>query len=47
MNTDRVYRKCLSKERIIEEIEKNKGCQFDPEIAEVMLRLLKEKKIKM
>ncbi|MBR4767739.1 MAG: HD-GYP domain-containing protein [Lachnospiraceae bacterium] len=37
MNTDRVYRKRLSKERIISELEDNKGRQFDPAIAEIML----------
>ncbi len=45
MNTNRVYRKRLSKERIIEEIETNKGKQFDPKIADIMLRLLREGKI--
>ena len=45
MNTNRVYRNRLSTERIIEEIETNKGKQFDPEIADVMLRLLREGKM--
>ena len=45
MNTDRVYRKRLSKERIIEEIEKGRGTQFDPKIADVMLSLIKNNKI--
>jgi response regulator RpfG family c-di-GMP phosphodiesterase len=30
MNTNRVYRKKLSKESILEEIERCKGKQFDP-----------------
>ena len=42
MNSNRVYRKKLSRDYIIGEIEKNKGCQFDPVIADVMLRLLRE-----
>ena len=46
MNTDRVYRKKLSKDRIIDEIERNKGGQFDPEIADVMLKLLREDKLR-
>ena len=46
MNTNRVYRKKLSKENVIQEIEKNKGTQFDPKIADVMLRLLREDKLK-
>ncbi len=37
MNTDRVYRRRLSKERIISELESNKGRQFDPAIADIML----------
>ncbi len=47
MNTNRVYRNRLSKEDIISEIENNKGKQFDPEIAEVMLELLRSGKIAM
>ena len=45
MNTNRVYRSRLTKEHIIDEIEKNKGRQFDPKIADIMLRLLREGKI--
>lgn len=41
MNSNRVYRKKLTKESIINEIESNKGSQFDPEIADVMLKLLR------
>ncbi len=41
MNTDRVYRKRLSRERIISELEQNRGLQFDPLIADIMLRLIK------
>lgn len=45
MNSDRVYRKRLSKEKIIEEITECKGKQFDPKIADIALRLIKEGKI--
>ena len=41
MNSNRVYRKKLTKECIISEIEQNKGRQFDPEIADIMLKLLR------
>ena len=41
MNSNRVYRKKLAKESIINEIESNKGSQFDPEVADVMLSLLR------
>ena len=45
MNTDRIYRNKLSQKKIIEEIEKNKGKQFDPKIADVFMKLLKDGKI--
>lgn len=45
MNTDRVYRKKLPREQIIREIEMNKGLQFDPEIADIMLTLLNENRL--
>lgn len=45
MNTNRVYRDKLSQEHIISELEKCKGRQFDPEITDVMLRLIKEGQI--
>ncbi len=41
MNSNRVYRKKLTQECIINEIELNKGRQFDPVIADVMLKLLR------
>ena len=47
MNSNRVYRKKLSKEYILQELEQNKGRQFDPEVADIFLQLLKEKKIDM
>ncbi len=45
MNSNRVYRKKLTPEMIVEEIEKNKGKQFDPKIADVFLKLIKEEEI--
>lgn len=47
MNSNRVYRRHLSKETIIGEIEKNKGTQFDPKIADIMLRLIRDGKIRV
>lgn len=47
MNSSRVYRKNLSKEYIINELINNKGTQFDPKIADIMLNLIKEGKIKI
>ena len=41
MNSNRVYRNKLSKEQIINEIETNKGKQFDPKVADVFLSILK------
>lgn len=37
----RIYRKKLTKEEIIGELEKNKGTQFDPEIADIFLKIIK------
>ena len=47
MNTDRCYRKKLDRETIISEITTNKGKQFDPEIADIALRLIADGKIKL
>ena len=40
MSSKRNYRNELSPEHIIEEIQRNKGTQFDPEIADVFLDIL-------
>ena len=45
MNTDRVYRKKRTKDQIISELETNKGLQFDPKIADIMLDLIREGRI--
>ncbi len=42
MNSNRCYRQKLTKEVIIDELEKNKGKQFDPEIVEHILKLIKQ-----
>ncbi len=42
MSSDRCYRKALSKEKILDELQKGKGTQFDPEIVEIMLKMLEE-----
>ena len=47
MNTNRVYRNKLTKEKVINEIETNKGKQFDPQVADVMLNLIRTGKIKV
>ena len=43
MHTNRSYRSRLSDDVILSELEKNKGIQFDPDVAEAMLRLLRKK----
>ena len=40
MASDRSYRKALPQDAIRKEIEKGKGTQFDPEIADVMLSII-------
>lgn len=47
MNSNRVYRNKLSYEYITNELESNKGTHFDPKIADIMLDLIKEGKVKI
>jgi len=42
MTTDRPYRKALPHDKALEEIRKNAGSQFDPEVVEVFLSTIKE-----
>lgn len=44
MASNRSYRKYLPQDVIREEIEKGKGTQFDPEIADIMLKMMEEDK---
>jgi len=41
MNSTRPYRSALSNQEIIKELEKGKGQQFDPEIADVFLNVIR------
>ena len=41
MNSDRIYRKHLSREKIISEFNRGKGTQFDPELVDVFVFMLK------
>lgn len=41
MASNRAYRQRLSLENIIKELEKGKGAQFDPELAELFIQMLK------
>jgi hypothetical protein len=40
MNSDRCYRSHLSKDVILSELENNKGSQFDPKIAQIMIDMI-------
>lgn len=40
MNSDRCYRDHLSKDVILAELKNNKGTQFDPEIAQIMIDMI-------
>jgi len=42
MTSNRSYRNALSQETVREEIEKGKGTQFDPVIADIMLQMIDE-----
>ena len=42
MTSNRSYRGLLSQETVLHEVEKGRGSQFDPKIAEVMIELIKK-----
>ena len=42
MTSNRVYRRRLSDEIVIQELEKGKGSQWDPELVDIFLELMKE-----
>ena len=44
MTSNRSYRGVLSQEIVLSEVEKGKGSQFDPQIAEIMIELIKSDK---
>ena len=45
MSSRRIYRNQLPQQTIIKELAKNRGSQFDPEITDIFLKLLKEDKV--
>ena len=45
MTANRVYRQKLDFSFVVEEIERCKGSQFDPKIADIMLKLIRDGKI--
>ncbi len=42
MTSDRVYRGRLTREQVLNEIEKNRGTQFAPEVADTVLAMIKD-----
>jgi putative nucleotidyltransferase with HDIG domain len=42
MYSDRIYRTSRSREYVIEQLEKNKETQFDPELSDIMIELIRE-----
>ena len=44
MTSNRSYRSYLPQKEAREELERNKGTQFDPEIADIMLQIIDEDK---
>ena len=47
MNSDRVYRGKKDISYILEQLEQGKGTQFDPNIDEIVISLIKEKKLRL
>ena len=45
MRSKRIYRNALPPQTIYEEIKKNRGAQFDPELTDIFLRLLAENRM--
>ena len=45
MTANRVYRKQMDFDYVLSELQKGKGTQFDPQVVEIMLRLIDEGKI--
>lgn len=45
MNSRRIYRGALSREIIYEELRKNRGLQFDPQITDIFLKLMDENRL--
>ena len=45
MSSRRIYRSALSRDVIYEEIRKNRGLQFDPEITDIFLKLMDENRL--
>jgi len=42
MHSNRIYRSSRSREYVMEQLEKNKGTQFDPELSDIMIQLIGE-----
>jgi diguanylate cyclase (GGDEF)-like protein len=47
MTENRVYRKAISKQAAIEEIKRNAGTQFDPNIVRIFLEILNEQEVQV
>jgi putative nucleotidyltransferase with HDIG domain len=47
MTTDRPYRKALSIDNAVKELEKNAGTQFDPDLVKIFISILQDKGILM
>ena len=47
MNSKRIYRNALPPEKIFEEIQNNRGLQFDPDLADIFLELLFDDRVQI
>jgi len=40
MHSNRIYRSSRSRDYVMEQLEKNKGTQFDPALSDIMIKLI-------
>ncbi len=46
MTTDRPYRRALTKDETLEELAKNRGTQFDPQVCDAMMDIINQQPLK-
>jgi HD-GYP domain-containing protein (c-di-GMP phosphodiesterase class II) len=47
MTSDRPYRKALARDFAVSELQKGSGTQFDPQVVDVFVKILKEENVSL